>query len=58
VTLHWAIPRLGLTLGELFSLDELARFCEKTKRYDFLFVSKPIKLRGGVASPPNVMAIF
>jgi hypothetical protein len=37
---------------------EFACFCEKTMRYDFLFVSKPVKLRGGVGSPPNAMAIF
>jgi hypothetical protein len=58
VTLHWAIPRLGLTLGELFALDELPSRCRQFGRHDFLFVSKPLNLRGGVGSPPNAMAVF
>ena len=55
--LHLAIPRLGLTLGELFNLDELAETCSQARRYEFLFVSKPLNLLGGVGSPPNAMAV-
>ena len=57
-SLHWAIGRLGITLGELFFLDELSAECAKRSRYEFLFVSKPLNLRGGIGSPPNAMAVW
>jgi hypothetical protein len=56
-SLHWAIPRLGLTLGELFFLDDLAEACRKKGNFEFLFVGKPLNLTGGVGSPANAMAI-
>ncbi|MBI3992385.1 MAG: cyclase family protein [Candidatus Lambdaproteobacteria bacterium] len=55
--LHLAIPRLGLTLGEMFDLDALADDCHADGRYTCLFVSSPLNLRGGVGSPPNALAV-
>jgi kynurenine formamidase len=56
--LHFQLlPRLGLPIGELFDLDALADACAADGRYDFLFTSAPLRLRAGVASPPNALAI-
>jgi Putative cyclase len=51
------LPMLGLPLGEMFFLDELAADCAADGRYEFLFTSAPINLPRGVASPPNALAI-
>ena len=52
-----ALSMLGLPLGEQFVLDDLAADCAKDKRYEFLLVSVPMNLEGGIASPPNAVAI-
>ena len=57
-SLHLAIARLGLVLGEMFDLDALAAAVREEARNTFLFVSKPLNLRGGIGSPPNAMAVF
>jgi kynurenine formamidase len=51
------IPLLGLALGEMWSVEELAADCAVDGRYDFMLTSAPLNLRGGVGSPPNVLAI-
>lgn len=51
------IPLLGMAMGELFDLDRLAESCSGDGRYEFLFVSAPMKLVGGVAAPANAVAI-
>jgi len=56
--LHFrALSLLGLPLGEQFVLDELAADCARDGRYEFLLTSAPLHLEGGVASPPNALAI-
>ncbi|MBV9508168.1 MAG: cyclase family protein [Acidobacteriia bacterium] len=56
--LHYrALPLLGLPLGELFVLKPLAEDCAQDGRYEFLMVSVPLHLEGGVASPPNAVVI-
>src|SRR5215467_1407036 len=56
--LHYrTLSLLGLPLGEQFVLDDLAADCAKDKRYEFLLVSVPMNLEGGIASPPNAVAI-
>jgi kynurenine formamidase len=56
--LHFQLlPRLGLPIGELWDLDPLAEACAADGRYDFMLTSAPLRLRGGVASPPNALAI-
>jgi kynurenine formamidase len=51
------IPALGMPLGELWDLDELAGSCAADRHYDCCVVSVPLRVPGGVASPANVMAI-
>ncbi len=56
--LHYrALPLLGLPLGELFVLDPLAEDCARDGRYEFMVVSAPLNVDGGIASPPNAVAI-
>lgn len=57
-SLHLAIARLGLNLGELFDLEALAEHCAATSRTEVFFVSMPLNLRGGVGSPANALAIL
>jgi kynurenine formamidase len=56
--LHYrALPLLGLPLGELFVLAPLAEDCARDRRYEFMMVSAPMTLEGGIATPPNAIAI-
>jgi kynurenine formamidase len=56
--LHYrALPLLGLPLGELFVLKPLAEDCAADGRYEFMLVSAPLNLEGGIASPPNAIVI-
>ncbi len=51
------IALLGLSLGELWDLDELAEDCAADGAYEFMVAAKPLNLVGGVGSPPNAMAV-
>lgn len=51
------LPMLGIPLGEMWNLDALAAHCADTGRYESFFVSAPLNLPHGVASPPNALAI-
>lgn len=46
------------TVGELFDLEALAQVCKEQKRYTFFLTSAPLNIPGGVASPPNALALF
>ncbi|KAI0405304.1 hypothetical protein F4802DRAFT_607015 [Xylaria palmicola] len=48
----------GCPIGELFDLEELAVHCRQAGRWTFFISSEPCNVPGGVASPPNVLAIF
>jgi len=48
---------LGMPLGELFILAPLARDCSVDRRYEFMVVSAPMHVEGGIASPPNAVVI-
>ncbi|KAB8342920.1 hypothetical protein FH972_022517 [Carpinus fangiana] len=48
----------GEPIGELWDLEKLAHMCAERKRWSFFFTSAPINVHGGVASPPNALAIF
>ncbi|GAA5128476.1 cyclase family protein [Pseudonocardia adelaidensis] len=48
---------LGMIIGELWKLDELAADCAADGTYEFLVTVKPLNLVGGVGSPPNAIAI-
>lgn len=56
--LHYrTLSMMGLPLGEQFVLDDLAADCAEDGRYEFMLVSAPMHLQGGIASPPNAVAI-
>jgi len=56
--LHYRIiPLLGLAVGELFALDDLAADCAADGVYEGLFTSAPINKVGGSGSPGNALAI-
>ncbi len=52
-----AIPNMGLTLGEIFFLEELAADCAADGRYEFLLVAPPLPVTRGVGTPINPYAI-
>lgn len=47
----------GMPIGEMFYLEALANDCAADGVYDFFFTAAPLNKRGGVASPPNALAI-
>jgi hypothetical protein len=51
------IPLLGMPIGELWWLDDLAADCAEDGVYEFFFTSAPLNVPGGVGSPPNALAI-
>jgi kynurenine formamidase len=51
------IALLGMIIGELWKLDELAEDCAADGVYEFLLTAKPLNLEGGVGSPPNALAV-
>ena len=52
-----AIPNMGLTLGEIFYLEDLAKDCAGDGRYAFLLVAPPLPVTGGVGTPINPYAL-
>jgi kynurenine formamidase len=55
---HWVvIPAMGLTMGEMFYVKELAEACAKDRVYEFFFAGPPLVITGGTGSPINPLAI-
>ena len=52
-----AIPNMGLTLGEMFDLEELAADCAADGVYEFLLVAPPLPVTGAVGAPVNPIAV-
>lgn len=48
----------GMPIGEMWYLEHLVEICRSLDRWTFFLSSSPLNVPGGVASPPNVMAIF
>jgi hypothetical protein len=48
---------MGMTMGEIFQVKELADDCAGDKTYEFLFVAPAIPITGAVGSPVNPLAI-
>jgi len=42
----------------LWNLEELSKYCAEQGRYTFFFTAEPLNVPGGVATPPNALAIF
>jgi kynurenine formamidase len=51
------IPAMGLTMGEMFYLKELAEDCDADGIYEFFFCGAPLIITGGTGSPINPQAI-
>ncbi|CAI6335331.1 unnamed protein product [Periconia digitata] len=55
---QWCLAGWGLMIGEMFDLERLCQKAHKLGRYTCFVSSVPLKVPGGVASPPNAVAIF
>jgi kynurenine formamidase len=55
---HRLLALLGMPLGELWDLQQLAAHCAAKRRYTFFLSSAPLALPKGVGSPANAYAIF
>jgi kynurenine formamidase len=51
------IRDMGLTLGEMFYLEDLAADCAEDGVWTFLFSAPPLRVSGGVGSPLNPLAV-
>ena len=52
------LASMGLPILDWPSLTELARTCERLKRWDFLLTTAPLRLPGGTSSPINPLCLF
>jgi kynurenine formamidase len=53
-----AIPNIGLLLGEMWDLDELAADCSDTGVYECWLTAAPIPVTGAVGAPVNPLAVL
>jgi hypothetical protein len=51
------IPAMGLCMGEMFYLKEVAEDCAEDGVYEFFFCGPPLIITGGTGSPINPQAI-
>ena len=57
--LHLICQRdMGLMFGEIWNLESLSQECAAGSQFEFLLVAPPLKVRGGVGSPVNPIAIL
>ncbi len=55
---HWVvIPAIGIAMGEIYYVKELAEDCAEDGVYEFFFCAPPLNLPGGCGSPANPQAI-
>jgi kynurenine formamidase len=52
-----ALRDMGMLLGELFVLEELAADCARDGVYEFFFAAPPLNFPRAVGSPINPLAI-
>ena len=48
---------MGMTMGEIFNVRELAQDCAADSVYEYLFAAPAIPITGAVGSPVNPLAI-
>jgi kynurenine formamidase len=53
-----ALNAMGLHLLDYLQFEDLRAVCERTRRWEFLFVAAPLRVSGGTGSPINPLAIF
>jgi kynurenine formamidase len=49
---------MGVHLLDYLQLEDLLAACERTGRWEFLFVAAPLRITGGTGSPLNPLAVF
>ena len=55
---HWVvIPAIGISMGEIFYVKELAEDCVEDGVYEFFFSAPPLHIPGAAGSPINPQAI-
>ncbi len=52
-----ALPHIGLLLGEMWDLDDLAADCATDGVYEFLLAAQPLPFTRAVGSPVNPIAV-
>ncbi|KAI4932928.1 hypothetical protein J4E85_003331 [Alternaria conjuncta] len=55
---EWLLVHWGTAIGEMWDLEKLSHRCKEMGRYTFFMTSAPLHVRGGIGSPPGVIAIF
>jgi kynurenine formamidase len=53
-----ALNAMGVYLLDYLQLDDLLAVCERTGRWEFLFVAAPLRIPGGTGSPLNPLAVL
>ena len=53
-----ALVSMGMPLLDNMDLDRLATQCASAKRWTFLFVAEPLRIKDSTGSPLNALAIF
>jgi hypothetical protein len=53
-----AINAMGIHLLDYLQFEDLLPRCEGARRWEFLFVAAPLRIRGGTGSPLNPIAVF
>ena len=53
-----ALNAMGVHLLDYLQFEDLRAVCERTGRWEFLFVAAPLRVTGGTGSPLNPLAIF
>ncbi len=53
-----AITAMGIHLLDYLQFEDLRLQCERTRRWEFLFVTAPLRIVRGTGSPLNPVAIF
>lgn len=53
-----AITAMGMHLLDYLQFEDLRPICERTGRWEFLFVAAPLRIVHGTGSPLNPIAIF
>lgn len=55
---EWFLNHWGTPIGELWDLEALSEACAGAEKWSFFLTSAPLHVVGGVASPPNAIAIL
>jgi kynurenine formamidase len=53
-----ALNAMGVLLLDYLQFEDVAAACEETGRWEFLFVTAPLRILGGTGSPVNPLAIL